>query len=39
MAVTERNDARTGRNGAGTMRAGVSVRNARFHGLNRLSWD
>lgn len=39
MAVTERNDARTGRSGAGTMRAGVSVRNARSYGPDRLSWD
>lgn len=39
MAVTERNDARTGRNGAGTMRAGVSVRAARSYGPDCLSWD
>lgn len=39
MAVTERNDARTGRSGAGTLRAGVSMRGARFHGPNRLPQD
>ncbi len=39
MAVTQRNDARTGRNGAGTMRAAVFVHGAHDHGPNRLSLD